>query len=116
MAGTPSLRIADFGPYTQLGQAPGDPAGTTPPPLSQMEQQVDFIANNHVANTLRLYTIDDQQNLLIDYAIQHDNLNVIPSVFLPNPNSDPSNKTPASWTTITANAAVMNELNSFVNT
>jgi exo-beta-1,3-glucanase (GH17 family) len=115
MSGNP-LRIADFGPYTQSGQAPGDPAGTTPPPLSQMEKQVDFIANTDFANTLRLYTIDDQQGSLIDYAIQHDGLNVIPSVYLPNPNGSPSDTSPASWTTISNNTTVMGELNNLVTT
>jgi exo-beta-1,3-glucanase (GH17 family) len=115
MSDEPALRIIDYGPYTQSGQVLGDPPGTTPPPLSQMEAQLDFIASNNIANTVRLYTIDDQQSSLIDYAISKDGLNVIPSVFLPNPNSNGST-TPASWSTIMADPAVMNELNSLVST
>src|SRR5215469_14452076 len=48
-----------------------------------MEAEVDFIANTNFANTIRLYTIDDQQDSLIDYAIQQDGLDVIPSVSVP---------------------------------
>jgi len=81
-----------------------------------MEQEVDFIADNNFANTLRLYTIDDQQGSLIDYAIQHDGLNVIPSVYLPNPNSSPSDTSPASWATISNNTTIMGELNNLVTT
>src|SRR5665213_255437 len=117
MAGTTSLRIADFGPYTQSGQSPGDPSGFTPPPLSQMEQEVDFLADNNFANTLRLYTVEDQQGSLIDYTIQHDGLDVIPSVFLDNPtgpNGD-QNSPIATWSQITGNTTIMSELNDLVS-
>ena len=86
MSNSSPYRIVDFGPYTQSDQAPGDIINNTaspPPPLSQMEAEVDFIANTNFANTIRLYTIDDQQDSLIDYAIQQDGLDVIPSVSVP---------------------------------
>lgn len=81
-----------------------------------MEAQVDFIANNDIANTLRLYTIGDQQDSLINYAIQQDGMNVIPSLFLDNPigtNFDPNSST-ADWSQIVANTKIVNELNNFV--
>ncbi|HEY1798588.1 MAG TPA: glycosyl hydrolase family 17 protein [Stellaceae bacterium] len=115
MTETTPLRIVDYGPYTQSDQAPGDPGGFTPPPLSQMEEQIDFIADKDFANAVRLYTFDDQQGSLINYAIQQDGLNVIPSVYLTNPNSSPTDKTPASWSTITSNPTVMSELNNCVS-
>jgi len=81
-----------------------------------MEQEVDFISDTKFANTLRLYTTDDQQGSLIDYAIRNDGLNVIPSVYLTNPNSSPNDRTVASWTTISNNPTVMGELNNLVTT
>lgn len=119
MSSTTSLRIADFGPYTQSDQAPDDPAGFTPPPLSQMEQQVDFIAGNNFANTLRVYTDTDQQGTpLINYAIQQDGLDVIPSVFLDNPIGPDGDTSPtrATWSQIMGNPTIMSELNNFVST
>jgi exo-beta-1,3-glucanase (GH17 family) len=110
------LRIADFGPYTQSGQAPGDPPGKTPPPLSQMEAEVDFIAANNFANTLRLYSTDDNQGSLINYAIQQDKLDVVPSVYLTNPNSPSTDRTPPAWADILNNGTVMGELNSLCQT
>ncbi len=75
-----------------------------------MESQVNFIASTHFATTLRLYSTDDQQGALIDYAIQHDGLRVIPSAYLPA--SSPN----ASWADILANPAIMSALNGLVTT
>ena len=107
------LRIADFGPYTQSGQAPGN-VGSLATFVSQMENEIQTLVNTNFSNAIRLYSIDDGQDQIIDYAIQKG-LAVIPSVFLSNPNGQPVGGPTATWQQIMGDSSIMNELNNFVS-
>jgi exo-beta-1,3-glucanase (GH17 family) len=105
MASNQPLRIVDYGPYLN-GQQPNTPVSE-----AQMDQDMAQIAT--IGNTIRLYTIEDDQSYVV-YNAANYGLQVIPAVYL-DALSPAVTDDPASFDTILAdNPAVKQELDDLI--
>jgi exo-beta-1,3-glucanase (GH17 family) len=107
MANGQPLRIVDYGPYHLSDESPG-----TPVPTTQIEQDLATIAT--MGNAVRIYTTNDNLSYVVDNAANYG-LQVVPSVFLDNPNSNraPDPRPPFS-TIIAQDRNIKAELDGFI--
>lgn len=102
------LRVVDYGPY-RAGENPGGPS---PPTTADMDQDLSILSK--VGNAVRIYTVEDNQSYIVYNAAKYG-LQVIPSVFLDNPNSDgASDPRPSFSTIISQNAAIKQQLDDLI--
>ena len=108
MTSSQLLRIVDYGPYHLNGERPGSPVPTT-----QIAQDLSTIAT--IGNTVRIYTTNDNLSYVVDNAANYG-LQVIPSVYLDNPNSDGAADPRPLFTTIIAqDPSIKAELDGLIN-
>ena len=106
MASSPLLRIVDYGPYLN-GETPGTPVSE-----AQIDQNLATIAT--IGNAVRIYTVEDNQSYVV-YDAANYGLQVIPSVYLDNPNSNgASDPRPTFSTIIAQNPAIKKELDDLI--